>query len=211
MTRNGYAKRGNDADNGCNLKRFAEKGNILFLQQFISTDAGNQESTCSVSGKNRVRKLDQQLSVRNECPNIIHFRTSIIDCKSYRMLHERIGQQNPESRQHGSERYQPDREQVNAFGYLIPAKNPDSNKCRLQKEGKQRFNRQRSPKDVTDKTRVVRPVHPELKLLQNSCHYAHSEVNQEKLSPELRHSFVLIIAFSDIHRLHDCNQERESN
>lgn len=48
-------------------KDFFEKGGILFLQQLISADPGDHKGPGHKSSQNRVRELQQQLAVRNQC------------------------------------------------------------------------------------------------------------------------------------------------
>jgi hypothetical protein len=62
---------------------------------------------------------------------------------------------------------------------LVPAEYPESQERRFQKESQQGFYCQGCSEDIADKTGVIRPVHPELKLHNNAGDNTHGKIDQE--------------------------------
>ena len=69
---------------------------------------------------------------------------------------------------------------------LVPAEDPQPQEGGLEEEGDQGLQGQGRTEDVADEAGVLRPVHPELELLDDARHHSQGEVDQEQLPEELR-------------------------
>ena len=92
----------------------------------------------------------------------------------------------------------------------VPAKKPDTEKGRLEEECQESFNGQGRAKDVAHEAREFRPVHAELKLLDDAGHHTHGEVYHKELTPEFRHALIDLIARADVEGLHQSDENREA-
>ena len=88
----------------------------------------------------------------------------------------------------GADRHDPDRREVDPRLQAVPAEDPQAEKRGLEEEGGKSFHRERRAEDVADVLGVRRPVHPELKLLDDARDDAEREVDQEQLAEEPRQS-----------------------
>jgi hypothetical protein len=127
------------------------------------------------------------------------------------MLHPGVRGQDEKRRQVRPDRHQPDAGQVREFRQPVPAEYPQADERGLQEECDQRLDRQRRTEDITDEPRVVAPIHTELELLNNTGNHTHPEVDEEQLPPKLRHMQILWIAGPIPHRLHQRDQERQTD
>ena len=67
---------------------------------------------------------------------------------------------------------------------LLPTEIHDGNEGGLHKEGYDTLDGQRCTENVAYEPGIVRPVGAELKLQNDTCGYAHGEVNAEEALPE---------------------------
>lgn len=58
--------------------------------------------------------------------------------------------------------------EVRALRQFVPAEDPEPDEGRLEEECDQPLHRERCAEDVADESGVVRPVHPELELLNDA-------------------------------------------
>ena len=118
------------------------------------------------------------------------------------MLHPRVRGQDEVGREHRPQSGGPDCGQVQSLGQAIPSEDPQAKEGRLKEEGEQSLHRQRRAEHIADKSRVVRPIHAELELLNDAGHHTKCEVDQEQLAEELGESKVLLLACA-----HPCRLE----
>jgi hypothetical protein len=111
----------------------------------------------------------------------------------------------------GADGGEPDRGQVQPGRELVPAEDPQPDEHRFHEEREQAFHRERRAEYVADKPGVGGPVHSELELLHNSRDNAHSEVDQEELTEELRHPQVGGVLLDEPCCLHTRDQNRETD
>ena len=108
-----------------------------------------------------------------------------VELLAYRMLHPRVGHENPPGGNCGAERREPCGGKVEALADLVPAKEHDGNEGRFHEEGHDALDGERSVEDVAHEVGVVAPVGAELKFEDDTCGNAHSEVNAKELLPKL--------------------------
>ena len=113
--------------------------------------------------------------------------------RAYRMLHERIGDDDEIRRDIHRNSDNPNRERVHPGGNTPPAENPQSQESGFQEECDEAFKSQRAAEDITDHAGVLRPVHTELEFLDDTRGYAHGEVNNEDGAEKPRRSVPKVI------------------
>ena len=126
------------------------------------------------------------------------------------MLHPCVGDENPESRDRSAYADEPCGEKVEFLAYLIPAEEHHRKESRFHEKGEDAFDGERSSEDVTHEPGVVAPVGAELEFEDDTCSYADSEVDGEKLHPELGGLFPELVFFHDINSLHYGHYDGES-
>src|SRR5271165_5467011 len=80
---------------------------------------------------------------------------------------------------------------MDAPGKPVPAEQPEPEERGLEEERRQALHRQWAAEHVADETRVRRPVHPELELLDEPCYDAHGDVDQQQRAEEAGQAPVL--------------------
>jgi len=107
------------------------------------------------------------------------------------------------------QRDQPDRRQVQATGEPVPAEDPEPEEGGLEGERCEALDRERGAEDVADELRVDRPVHPELKLLNQSGGDPDREVDQQQRPEEAGQPQPRLVARPVPQRLHDRDERGE--
>ena len=99
---------------------------------------------------------------------------------------------------------------MEAFAHFSPAEKHHSYKCGFHEECQNPFNCQRCSENVTNKPRIITPVCTEFKFQNQTGRYTNSEVDTEKLHPELSSLFPEFISCFIIQRLHDSHHHCQS-
>ena len=107
-----------------------------------------------------------------------------VDLVADRVLHPGVGGHDERRRQGGTHGDRPDRQEVQPLGQHVPAEPPQPQEGRLEEEGGQALHRERRAEDVTDEARVLRPVHPELELLDEPGDDADGDVDDQDRAEE---------------------------
>ena len=71
------------------------------------------------------------------------------------------------------------RQEMDPLRQHVPAEPPQAQEGRLEEERGQALHRERRSEDVTDEARVLRPVHPELELLDETGDDADGDVDDQ--------------------------------
>ncbi len=160
-----------------------------------------------------MREGDQLGRIREHLPDRGEFRVPGVgvDPVPDRMLHPRVGRQDEVGADDRAQRRQPDGGEVHVPGQPVPAEDPQAEEGGLQEERDQRFHGQRRAEDISDETRVVRPVHPELELLDDSRDDPHREVDEHQLAPETGQAQPFDVSGPIPRRLHHRDQQRQPN
>ena len=141
-------------------------------------------------GQDHVRVGPQEHRVREEGPDVGELGLVLgVHHVAHRVLHPRVGRHDEQGRQHGGSRHEPDAGQVQLLREAIPPEDPDAQEGRLEEEGRQTLHGQWTAEDVADEAGVVRPVHPELELLDQTGHHADGHVDQQQGPEELGEPF----------------------
>ena len=122
---------------------------------------------------------------------------------TYRILHPRIGDQDPKGGKSCSYDRQPGGSQVEAFAHLVPTEKHHGYKSRFHKERQNSFDSKGSSEDVSYKPTVIRPVRSEFEFEDQPGGNTDSEVNTKQFHPELRCLFPELVTCFVIDGLHD--------
>ena len=133
-----------------------------------------------------------------------------IELHAYRMLHPRIGNQNPPGRNRSSQAREPGWNEVESLAHLVPSKEHDSNKRGLHKESQNTFNCKRCTENIAYKPGIVTPIGSELKLQDQPGGHSHGKIDTEKFHPEFSRSFPEFIACFIIKGLHNGHNNRQT-
>ena len=132
-----------------------------------------------------------------------------VEGRSDRILHPRVGHQNPQRRQVRADGRQPGRRKVKTSGHLIPAEKHHGDERTFQKKGHNSFDCQRRSENIADEIGVIRPVRPELEFEDQSGGHADREIDPENAHPKLDRPFPERIAGTVVNGLHDGADETQ--
>ena len=96
-------------------------------------------------------------------------------------------------------------------GQAVPAEDPQAHEGGLKEEGEEGLEGQRRTKDVADEAGVLRPVHSELELLDDTGGHTQGEVDQEDLPEELGRHEPLLVAGAVVEGLHQRHERGQTN
>ena len=96
---------------------------------------------------------------------------------------------------------------VELGGQPFPAEDPDRQKGGFQEKGQGGLDGQQRAEDVPHILGVAGPVGAELKFQGDAGHHPHGEVDNKDLSPEFGHPPVVLVAGSDVDRLHNGDED----
>ena len=99
---------------------------------------------------------------------------------------------------------------MGAFAHLLPAEEHHGKECSLHKERQDALYGKRSSENITHKPRIVAEVCAELKLQNDTCGNAHSEIDSKELHPEFCSLLPELIALDNIDGLHNCHYHRQT-
>ena len=141
-----------------------KKSSFCSPEQVIGADADHEESSRGETRQDGVGKLGPDIWVGDHRPKIGHHCPPILDGIPNGLLHERIGDQDPQGRDVRAKSHQPDGSGMQPLRELIPTEHPEPQEDRFQEESQQGFDRQWSAEDIAHETGVIGPVHAELEL-----------------------------------------------
>ncbi len=196
-----------DADHGRDLERAAEQVGFVLAEQVIGADTHNEERPGGEASQDGVRELGRQRWIEQQIQEIIHLKPPVAHHVADRLLHERVGNQDPQGGDVGTDGHQPDGGGVHALGELVPAEDPQAQEGGFEEERQQGFDRQRGAEDIAHKARVLRPVHAELELLDDAGDHPHGKVDDKQLAPELGHALVDFLTGAHVEGLHQRHQD----
>ena len=203
--------RGNEAGNCGDQERPApDFARAALSDQMVGTDTQNEKGPSGQTREKDVGELLPDVGIAQQRPKVYHLGPAVAQDIADGLLHERIGNEDPQSREIGANGHGPHDRRVHGFGQFVPAKDPDAQEGGLHKEGQQALNGQGRAKDITHEARVLGPVHTKLELHDDARYHAHGKVDEEELSPELDHFLVDLIPGADIHGFHDGQQDSEA-
>jgi hypothetical protein len=118
------------------------------------------------------------------------FQSRSFDSVTCRGLLPRVGDDNPERRKHGTQRYQNRRQKVNPRTNPVPAENQDAQKSGFEGEGEDSFGGQCTTENVADVAGVNRPVGAKFKLHYNAGGDADTENERKNPDPKPGQFFI---------------------
>ena len=118
-----------------------------------------------------------------------------------RHLHPTVVGEDPERRQHGSERNHAAGQEIEPWRRAVAAKQHHAEERRLQHERGEAFVAEQRPLDRPGALRQHAPVGAELKRHDDSGDHAHAERKREHLQPEVEHAPIDRVAGRQPHPL----------
>ncbi len=125
------------------------------------------------------------------------------------VLHPRVRREDEVRRRGRADRDDPDRREVDFRPQAIPAEDPQTEERGLEEERGEPLHRERRAEDVADVLGVRRPVHPELKLLDDARDDAEREVDQKQLAEETGQPQPALVMGPVPRRLERCDEPDE--
>ena len=183
----------------------AQAGNTTIPRARTSTPRHSpRRAVCTNLGpatglKMRSAKLDELH------PHRIH-----VEFGADRILHPRVGDQDPQRRQVGAQCDEKRHAEVLNLPEPVPAEEEEADERRLEEKRHQALERQRRAEDIADIVREIGPVRAELEFHRDPGGDAHREVDAEELAPELRHVAVDLAPGHHVDRLHDDENPRQA-
>ena len=180
------------------------KTGFTLLEQVPRTDTDNEDGTCHPSAGNGVQELYDSHRIEHQRPEVHHFVTHRVGIErhTHRMLHPRVGYQNPYGRDAGSDTGHPSSEQVCLLAYLVPSEEHDGEEGSFHEEGQDAFDSERSPEDIAHEPGIIAPVGTKLELEDDARSNAHGKVDGEELHPELGGVLPKIVFLNYIQGFH---------
>ena len=72
---------------------------MILPEQVVNADAHDEEGSRGETGQYGVRELHAHIGVQNQCEEILHLGPPVAQHVTDRLLHERVGDQDPKGRQ----------------------------------------------------------------------------------------------------------------
>ena len=200
-----------DTDDRGHTDAGQRKTNLALLDEIPRTDANHEDGTRHPSARNGVEELHDGNRIEHQSPEIDHLVTHRvgIELHTYGVLHPRVGHENPNGRDTGSDTRHPSGKQVCTFAHLVPSEEHDGEERSLHKEGQDALDGERSTEDVAHKPRVVAPVGTEFEFEDDARGDAHGKIDGEEFHPELGGVLPKLIFLDDIKGLHRCHNDRQ--
>jgi hypothetical protein len=131
-------ERGGEAVDGADAERAPERLAGLVVPapyQVPGADPEDEEGGGGHRRRDDVRELDQHVRVGDDLSEALHLGSAVAQRMAHRLLHERVGHQDPVGREVRVDRHQPDRGQVGPLGQLVPTEDPQPQEGGLEEEG----------------------------------------------------------------------------
>ena len=159
-----------------------------------------------------MEKLVHSHGVERNFKEIVHHIAHLgrVEAHSNRILHPRVGHQNPQSRQRHAGCRKPCGGKVEALAHTVPAEEHYCHKCSLHKECHNALYGKGRTEYVADKPTIVRPVGAEFKFENKAGGHAARKIDAEKRHPKLGDAFPAFTARMHIYALHYGHYERQA-
>ena len=182
----------------------AEEVHMALAQQMPGRNAQHKEAAQGPGCQYGVGVHAPGVAVEDHFPEVGKLGPpgGLVDHIAHGMLHEAVGQDDPERGEVARQGHQPDAGAVGLFAQLVPAEMPDGQKGGFQKKGHRGFNGQQRTENVAHIFGVARPVGAELELQGDAGHHAQREVDEKKFAPEFDMAFPDFIAGTHIACFH---------
>ena len=153
MTAAHNAKQTNHSEDSGELEDGAEGGTGFFIVKDLpSTDGNHQKAARRETCKEGVGVLTENVRISHECEKVRHHGTPALNSITCRVLHKRVCDENPKSREVRAESHEPNTNAVLLLAELIPAKNPNTQESGFQEEGRQSLKSKRCTENITHKS-----------------------------------------------------------
>ena len=192
------------------LGRAFKEINVALVDKMPRADAKHKKASCGDARKEHVRELHPDMWIGEQRQEICHLSAAISKDKAHWLLHERVGDQNPQRGKIRANRHCPHHRRVRFLGQLIPAENPQAQESGFEEKGEQRLDGKRRAKNVAHKARVFRPIHAELKFLHDAGDDADRKIDEEQLAPEFGQAQVHLIPVADVGRFQDRHEDGQA-
>ncbi|OIQ75965.1 hypothetical protein GALL_423580 [mine drainage metagenome] len=203
---------GQHAEQCGHTERATRQIHVAVAQQIPRTDPGNENRTGHIARDTGVHELGLRIRVEDQRAKVgeFHAHGDGVERRALRILHEAVGNQNPQSGQVRTDRDEVSHQQVLSFGQSLPTEHHHADEGGLHEEGHQTLDCQRCAENIAHETRVERPVGAKLELHGEACCHTENEVNQKKLAPELGHLAIDDLAGGDVDGLHGNDHETDA-
>ena len=188
----------------------AEEFHVALAQQVPGRHAQHEEAGQRPGGEQGVGVHAPGVGVGDHGHEVGQFGAAVLDHIAQRVLHEAVGQDDPQGGQVAGQHHQPDGQQMGLLAHAMPAEMPDSQKRGLQEEGHSGFDGQQGAEDVAHVFRIPGPVGPELEFQGDARHHAQGEVDDEKFAPELGMLAPDLIPGAHIAGLHQRDEQGQA-
>ena len=128
-----------------------------------------------------------------------------IEFHAYRMLHPRVGDEDPNRRNTCPDTRHPGSQQVCLLTHLVPTEEHHGKEGCFHEEGQDTFDSQWRTEDVAHEPRVVAPIGTEFEFKDDARSDTHGKINGEEFHPELGCPFPELVFLDDIKGLHGCH------
>ena len=212
VAENDDRQRRGQSERGGNRHRAPGEFDAPALEQVPGRYAEHEDRGGHIAGRHGVDELGLGDRVEQDRIEIIdlHAHRLRVERRAHRILHPAIGDQNPQRREVRANGHGPGCGEMAKLRQLVPAEEEQADEGGFEEEGHQAFDRQRRAEDVADIMAVVAPVHPELELHDDAGRHPQREVDAEQRAPEFGHLPPDHPAGHHIYRLHDGEQDRQS-
>ena len=133
-----------------------------------------------------------------------------VELHAYRVLHPRVGDENPDGRNRSTDTREPGGREVCFLAHLVPSEEHDGEERGFHEEGQYALNGQRGTENVAHEPRIVAPVGSEFKFQDDTRSDTYGKVDGEQFHPELGRTFPELVFLNYIKGFHGCHDDRQS-
>ncbi len=133
---------------GADAKRLGEEIDALAAQQVPGRDAEHEKAGQGQGAGHGVQKLVPGIAVGDDLGEARQFGPAVPDGIAHRVLHEAVGQDDPDGREVGGDGHKPDGRGVELGRELVPAEDPHADEGGFQEKGGRGLDGQKRAEDV---------------------------------------------------------------
>ena len=203
----GHEEGHDEGEGSGDLHSLGEEGDFVLAGEVPCGNAEHEEAAEHPGRGHGVEVFAPGVGVAEYGEEVVEFGAAIAHHVAHGVLHEAVGEDDPQGGDVACKGHHPDGEAVHLLAHAFPAEGPDRDERGFEEEGDSSFDSEQRAEDIAHEGGITRPVSTELEFQRDTSHNAKDKVDEEEFSPEFDHALVVFVARADIHRFHDGQQD----